>query len=85
LLIFENSIKYNIYKFIKYKIVNTYISDIIKKVTDIVLKEIKNEISVEVINCLLRTRIFIRLNNLNKAIANKIFDVKRTKVNKFIC
>ncbi|KAL5239001.1 hypothetical protein ACI65C_006411 [Semiaphis heraclei] len=40
---------------------------------------LNNEIPVEVINCLVRTRTFIRLNNLNKAIANKIFDVKRKK------
>ncbi|KAL5237249.1 hypothetical protein ACI65C_004659 [Semiaphis heraclei] len=46
---------------------------------------LNNEIPVEVINCLVRTRTFIRLNNLNKAIANKIFDVKRKKVKKFIC
>ncbi|KAF0749097.1 Uncharacterized protein FWK35_00014165 [Aphis craccivora] len=53
---------------------------IIKKVTDLVIKEIKSQFPVEVINCLVRTRTFIRLNNLNKSIANKIFDVKKKKI-----
>ncbi|KAF0746291.1 THAP-type domain-containing protein, partial [Aphis craccivora] len=58
---------------------------IIKKVTNLVINEIKSQIPVEVINCLVQTRTFIRLNNLNKSIANKIFDVKRKKVKKIIC
>lgn len=39
----------------------------------------------EVILCLVRTRTFIRLNNLNKLLLDKIIQTKRNKIKKCIC
>ena len=46
---------------------------VMKNVTDNVLKKMKNNVRVpvEVVKCLVRTRTFIRLNNMNKVLLDK--------------
>jgi len=57
---------------------------VMKTLTDIVLPEINYlNISREVVNCLVRTRTFIRMNNLNKNVMEKQLHTNRIKKLKF--
>jgi len=60
--------------------------NIIKNLSNIFEKNIKHlNIPDEVIKCLVRTRTYIRLNNLNKEIVNKQFkQYDKQKIQKFI-
>ena len=58
---------------------------VMKTVADELEKRIKNKINIpyEVLHCLVRTRTFIRLNNLNNELSNKVITTKRSKIKKF--
>lgn len=60
--------------------------NIIKNLSDVLAKNIKHlNIPVEVVQCLVRTRTYIRLNNLNKEILNNQFKrCNKHKIQKFI-
>jgi len=60
--------------------------DVITKVANDVLEQLnilKISVPNEVVQCLFRTRTFIRLNDLNKIIRDKVLQTKRNKLRKF--
>jgi len=65
---------------------NVYLGVITKVANDVLeqLNILKISIPNEVVQCLVRTRTFIRLNNLNKIIRDKVLQTKRNKLRKFI-
>jgi len=65
---------------------NVYLGVITKVANDVVEQLNILEISIpnEVVQCLVRTRTFIRLNNLNKIIRDKVLITKKNKLRKFI-
>jgi len=56
-----------------------------KNVRDILVSKLQNiiEIPVEVLECMVRTRTFIRLNSMNKQLMDKAISTKN-KIKKFV-
>jgi len=66
------------------KIISGVMSEVAKLVMQHCLEQKITNIPYEVVLCLVRTRTFIRINNLNKLMMDKIIQTKRNKVRKFI-
>ena len=65
---------------------NVYLGVITKVANDVLeqLNILKISIPNEVVQCLVSTRTFIRLNNLNKIIRDKVLQTKRNKLRKIV-